>query len=316
MKKEWVSIFVVLFVAVCVAPLPAWAGLENPAPGSAKSGVSVVSGWICDAEELEVSFDSGPRIFVPYGSERSDTIPVCGDTDNGFSLLMNYNNLGEGEHTITLYNDGQVVTTRTFTVVTQGEPFIRGLAIEEDYDTAFIEFSNGIKAEVVWDEATQNLAIVDYFTLDDLLGKWEFYWSVSDQFNQGVKYTKIYEFTHTTTVDGVPALLGKDEEGNAIPGGLVLPHLGYSEPRPSFILPSQLPKNRWQFWIVDPDTDLQGNPICAFFLFDVGSADELPPAEPIQRVYGDLAITARKESVCLNSIIPDSAYLVGADRIQ
>ena len=68
MKKEWVSIFVVLFVAVCVAPLPAWAGLENPVPQSVKSGVSVVSGWICDAEELEVSFDGGSRQFVPYGS--------------------------------------------------------------------------------------------------------------------------------------------------------------------------------------------------------------------------------------------------------
>ena len=60
-----------------------WAGhvwaaatLENPSPGALKSGVGVISGWVCEAEELEVSFDGGARLFVPYGSERTDTAGV------------------------------------------------------------------------------------------------------------------------------------------------------------------------------------------------------------------------------------------------
>ena len=86
----------------------AWAAvtLENPAPGALKSGVGLISGWVCDADELEVSFDGGARLFVPYGSDRIDTAGVCGDADNGFGLLFNYNELGDGPHTVTLYVDG------------------------------------------------------------------------------------------------------------------------------------------------------------------------------------------------------------------
>ena len=38
-------------------------------PRAAKSGVGVVSGWGCEADELEISFDGGVPQFVPYGSE-------------------------------------------------------------------------------------------------------------------------------------------------------------------------------------------------------------------------------------------------------
>ena len=49
---------VVFASLVCVQS--AWAvSLENPAPGSIKSGVGVISGWVCEADELEVSFNGG-----------------------------------------------------------------------------------------------------------------------------------------------------------------------------------------------------------------------------------------------------------------
>ena len=168
-------LFYIVFLVGCLAPLLAWAGLENPPSESVRGGVGVVSGWICDAEELEVSFDDGPRVFVPYGSERADTKSVCGDTDNGFAMLMNYNNLGNGKHTLTLYVNGRVETTRTFTVVTLGEEFLRGVN-----GIGQIVLSDGKVVTVQWDEAIQGFKIVryalnqSYRDLGSLRGIWLF----------------------------------------------------------------------------------------------------------------------------------------------
>lgn len=314
MRKGWFSIFIVLFVAVCITPLPAWAGLENPAPGSVKSGVSVVSGWVCDAEELEVSFDGGPRQFVPYGSERSDTSGVCGDTDNGFGLLINYNELGDGEHTITLYNDGQVVTTRTFTVVTQGEAFPRDLTVEDTGHYVLVELSNGIKAEVVWDEGTQSFAIADYFTLGDLLGKWGFSWYVENSGEQ----TRQYELTHIETVDGYPIIKGKGPDGTNVQGGYVVRHIEHATPMPppNLTIPYFTPINYEQFFIIEHTQTTDGQWICAFFFWDVGIADDLPPGTPAEVLFGDLNFTTATPSQCQETVIPDNTYLVSADRIE
>lgn len=58
--------------------LQAQSNLENPAPGSYKSGISLVSGWKCTAGTITVTFDNGPPIQVPYGSTREDTQGVWG----------------------------------------------------------------------------------------------------------------------------------------------------------------------------------------------------------------------------------------------
>ena len=136
-----------------------WAAatLENPGPGSIKSGVGIVSGWVCDVEMLEVSFDGSLRQVVPYGSERLDTVGVCGDTDNGFGLLINYNELGDGPHTVALYADGLLVTEVPFHVQTLGENFLRGVT-----GMGTIELSNGIGAAVQWEEAIQGFTIVGF----------------------------------------------------------------------------------------------------------------------------------------------------------
>ena len=136
-----------------------WAAatLENPVPGAVKSGVGLISGWVCDAAVLEVSLDGGPRQFVPYGSERTDTAGVCGDTDNGFGLLINYNELGDGPHTATLYADGMVVTLVSFNVQTLGTNFLRGVVGQ-----GTIPLSNEIAVHVQWEETTQGFAIVGY----------------------------------------------------------------------------------------------------------------------------------------------------------
>ena len=133
--------------------------MENPTPGAIKSGVGLVSGWVCDADELEISFDGGSRLFVPYGSERTDTQGVCGDTDNGFGLLINYNNLGDGPHTATLYADGMVATQVNFNVKTLGTDFLRGVTGQ-----GAIALSDGKQVSVQWEETTQGFTITGYTT--------------------------------------------------------------------------------------------------------------------------------------------------------
>ena len=130
--------------------------LENPQPGSFQSGVGVISGWACDAQTIEISFDGGPRIQAGTGTIREDTRGVCGDTNNGFGLLYNWNRLGDGPHTVTAYADGVEFAQVTVTVSTLGEEFRRGLRRE-------VTLSNfpaaGTNVVLRWQEAQQNFVI-------------------------------------------------------------------------------------------------------------------------------------------------------------
>ena len=101
--------------------------LENPSLGSAQSGVGVISGWACEAGAIVIELDGTP-LQAAYGTVREDTRPVCGDTDNGFSLLWNWNNLGPGAHTVRALLDGQEFANTTVRVRTFGEPFLRGVS--------------------------------------------------------------------------------------------------------------------------------------------------------------------------------------------
>ena len=52
--------------------------LENPAPGSFQSGIGLISGWVCDAQAITISFDGGPPQEAAYGTSRGDTQAACG----------------------------------------------------------------------------------------------------------------------------------------------------------------------------------------------------------------------------------------------
>ncbi len=131
--------------------------LENPAPDSHQSGVSVISGWACEAEEIVIEIDD--RSFTAaYGTLREDTQEVCGDTDNGFSLLWNWSNNGDGEHTVRALSDGVEFGTATVTVTTFGTTFLReasGSYILDDFPTT------GEEARIQWAESLQNFVIRD-----------------------------------------------------------------------------------------------------------------------------------------------------------
>ena len=101
--------------------------LENPFSDSFQSGVGLFSGWVCDASQIEIEINDRPRLPAAYGTIRSDTAGVCGDTDNGFGLLFNWNLLGDGPHTVRAFADGIEFDSATFTVTTLGTEFLTGV---------------------------------------------------------------------------------------------------------------------------------------------------------------------------------------------
>ena len=135
--------------------------LGNPSSHSLQSGVGVISGWVCEAEVVEIEFTHGETGAVEvyaagYGTMREDTEGVCGDTDNGFGLLWNWNILGDGVHTVRALVDGEELGHATVTVTTLGEEFARGLrgtATLADFPT------EDQAVTVEWQEAQQNFVV-------------------------------------------------------------------------------------------------------------------------------------------------------------
>ena len=133
--------------------------VDNPQPASAQSGIGVLSGWVCEAETVEVELN-GELQEAAYGTERTDTHRDCGDTNNGFGLLYNWNKLGDGAHTVRVLVDGIVFATLPVTVTTLGldEEFPTGLTGE----TTLEDFpADGESLRLVWQEAQQNFALAE-----------------------------------------------------------------------------------------------------------------------------------------------------------
>ena len=129
--------------------------LENPGPHSFQSGIGVLSGWVCTAEAVEIELNGVPQAAA-YGTERLDTQEICGDTDNGFGLLFNWNLLGDGEHEVVAWVDGIEFSRTTVTVTTLGKEFVRDVA-----GTCAVEDFPGIDETVtlVWQQNSQNFVL-------------------------------------------------------------------------------------------------------------------------------------------------------------
>lgn len=129
--------------------------LEIPADGSSQSGVGTVSGWVCDADAVSVVIDGTSTFATSYGTPRGDTQGVCGDTDNGYGLLINWSLFGDGEHEVVLLADGVEIDRASFTVTTFGVPFLRGAA--GIYRLPDFE---GSDVFVAWQEGAQSFYLV------------------------------------------------------------------------------------------------------------------------------------------------------------
>ena len=130
--------------------------LENPGPDSFQSGIGVLSGWVCDADQVELVLGNGAPQIAAYGTERLDTTGVCGDTDNGFGLLFNWNLLGEGVHDVIALVDGVELDRAAVTVTTLGAEFVRGAAGE---CTAADFPLPGERVALVWQQNSQNFVL-------------------------------------------------------------------------------------------------------------------------------------------------------------
>ncbi len=142
------------------APTPTQGSLENPGPGSSQSGIGLLSGWVCEADQvtlvLNPGTDEAQTLTAAYGTDRADTASVCGDRNNGFGLLLNWNLLGDGTHTLVARADGEVFGRATVTVTTLGEEFVRGA----DGECTVADFPDtGDTTRLVWQTAQQNFVI-------------------------------------------------------------------------------------------------------------------------------------------------------------
>ena len=135
--------------------------LENPSPGSFQSGIGAITGWVCEAEAITIEFENGTteEVFstmAGYGTSRVDTMDECGDDNNGFSLLFNWNLLGDGMHTVRALADGEEFANVPVTVSTLGGEFVTGLGGEFMLDG----FPGAEQAATVeWEESLQNFVI-------------------------------------------------------------------------------------------------------------------------------------------------------------
>ena len=141
--------------------------LENPSLGSYQSGISAVSGWVCDAEEIIIELN-GVEWKAGYGTTRTDTKSVCGDVDNGFSLLFNWNLLGDGIHAVKAYADGVLFASTKVKVTTLGREFVRGVEFKEIFSpTPFLGYdvdpAATMNVHLEWWEPVQNFVIVGYY---------------------------------------------------------------------------------------------------------------------------------------------------------
>ena len=140
--------------------------LENPGPGSFQSGVSALWGWVCDAAMVEIEIETAQGEVEPYmaayGMERLDTQDICGDTNNGFVLLFNWNRLGAGDHMVTALVDGLELGRAMVRVTTVGEgaqqEFLEGAmgeCVAEDFP------HQGQSTRLEWQQNSQNFVITN-----------------------------------------------------------------------------------------------------------------------------------------------------------
>ena len=130
--------------------------LENPSPSGSVSGIGLISGWVCAALQVVIEID-GTSFPAAYGTSRGDTIGPCGDTDNGFALVTNWNFFGNGPHTVRLLVDSIEFATLTVTVTTLGQEFLTGASgvyTLPDFP------QSGSSVAIAWQQSLQNFVLI------------------------------------------------------------------------------------------------------------------------------------------------------------
>jgi hypothetical protein len=150
--------FVCALLASFASAALAQGTLENPQPAGFESGIGLVSGWHCNAGQIQVQFDDRALVTAAYGTSRGDTAGACGDTNNGWGLLWNYNLLGPGAHTVRAFADGVQFASANFQVSTLGQEFVTGLS---DMDTYVLSLGLGKQLALNWQQSKQGFVITE-----------------------------------------------------------------------------------------------------------------------------------------------------------
>lgn len=136
--------------------------LENPAANAVESGISAISGWHCNAGEIEIEIDGNSLGKAGIGTQRSDTQARCGHIETGFSLLVNYGSLSDGEHTIVVKVDGEVWQERQFSTVRPGAD--SEFVPQQEHTEYAIDFPKaGDALELQWQASKQSFTVTRSF---------------------------------------------------------------------------------------------------------------------------------------------------------
>ena len=199
-------VLVSFLVALLIPPSQA-AILEIPNHNAVVSGIGVISGWKCDIEgELTVSFNDDDPMPLLHGSERTDTVSVCGDVRNGFVAIMNWGNLSEGTHTVVVYDNGLEFDRATFDVVKYGTGFLRGAHGQCDVQDFPVR---GEVATLVWNQSTQ------HFELDEIWTEMEEPEEESEE-DQHERIEALHQEIQNDNVSAARALLRAGADPNVI----------------------------------------------------------------------------------------------------
>ena len=144
--------------------------LGNPPHNSTRSGIGIISGWVCEASNVTITITpvgqggSPAQTFnIGYGADRPDTVGRCDhrSPDTGFGMAYNFNRLIEGQYRITARADEQQIgASRLFTVIylDPDNTFLEDLEREvevTDFPTT------GETTTLEWEESLQNFVITD-----------------------------------------------------------------------------------------------------------------------------------------------------------
>lgn len=200
--------------------------LENPAVDSVESGIGLVSGWHCTANQITVSIDGVSLGKSGVGSIRNDTASICGHANGGYSLLYNYNKLEPGPHTIQVFADGNLIETRSFSSRRSGGvPFLSGTTrsdIVSDFPSV------GQNATVEWNQAKQSFVVTDISSPPSsgdydpnspcgktaaMAGAWSLSYTILTTFTD--KFTFSLKDLSATNDSSMPCIMmGHDQYGN------------------------------------------------------------------------------------------------------
>ena len=144
-------------------------------PSGVRSGVGLISGWVCAANSVQIRISNAQgrveTLNAAYGTTRADTVDACDHQEDttGFGMTYNFNHLPEGTYTIGAYADGltnrRIGPERTFEVVhlvefaaIDDDRFLRGLdgmCSVPDFPAA------GDTTMLEWEQSIQNFVVSD-----------------------------------------------------------------------------------------------------------------------------------------------------------